>query len=213
MTSEIAMIIKENEGLIYSIATKFYNNDIEDLYQQGVIGIIKAYRNYKMNEETKFSTFAYKYIFGEMYLYSVKNKGIKINKETLKLYKSIIKVQDFLTQKLGKIPSTTEISLYLELEEELVSEVLLSGEIILSLDSKQNLSLYDNIPSSTNNKDEKIDISDSINKLREDERKIIQYRYFDDYTQSEVAKKLKMTQVMVSRYEKKSLQKLRQYIA
>ncbi len=213
MTNQIVSIIKENEGLIYSIASKFYNNDIEDLYQLGVIGIIKAYKNYQPNKDAKFSTFAYKYIFGEMHNNSIKNKGIKINKETLKLYKSIIKVQEYLTQKLKKIPSITDISLYLEIPEELISDVLLSGESILSIDSNDNVSLYDTIPCKVDIDDTYIDLQNSLKRLDDEERKIIEYRYYNDYTQSEVAKKLKMTQVMVSRYEKKSIEKLRKYIA
>ena len=61
-------LIKDNEKLIYSIAKRFYNMDLEDLYQAGCLGIHKAYKQYSLDSKAKFSTFAYQYIFGEMYL-------------------------------------------------------------------------------------------------------------------------------------------------
>lgn len=211
MSKDLLLIIKENEGLIYSIAKKFYNNDLEDLYQQGVIGIIKAYKNYKEeNNNAKFSTFAYKYIFGEMYNHSMKRQGIKISKDTLKAYKSIVKVQDFLSQKLNREPSIYELSLYVEIAEEEIGKILDIANSILSLDSVET-----NINSDKNNSvsidDSYIELRESLKCLDDEERKIIQYRYYCDYTQNEIAEKLNMTQVMVSRYEKKSLQKIKRY--
>ena len=81
-------IIKENAGLIWQIAKKFYGTNKNDLYQAGVLGIIKAYHNYKIDGNTKFSTYAYKYIYGEMYLVAC-NKEMKYGKELLQLVSKI----------------------------------------------------------------------------------------------------------------------------
>ncbi len=73
-------VISSSSGLIYMIIKKYFNNyDREDLYQVGVIGVIKAYNNYKKNKNTKFSTYAYKYIYGEIYNYINKlEKCVKV---------------------------------------------------------------------------------------------------------------------------------------
>ena len=70
-------VVKDNAKLIYKIATKFYGTDKEDLYQAGMLGLMKAYKNYNLDSEAKFSTFAYKYIFGEMFVVANK-KNIKV---------------------------------------------------------------------------------------------------------------------------------------
>ena len=94
-------LIDEYSKLIYSVAKKFYNVEKEDLYQAGCLGLIKAYNNYK-NEFGTFSSYAYKYIFGEMYELSVKCRDIKLNKYYLKLYKLINKSYNILTQELKR---------------------------------------------------------------------------------------------------------------
>lgn len=215
MKNKYIDLIIENEKFIYKIASKFYNVDSDDLYQCGVIGLIKAVKNFKDNNKTKFSTYAYDYIFGEMYNYVTKRKNIKINKESLKLYKKICNVKDYLNQKLSREPSITEISLFLEVEESIVSDIILSAESIISIDEeKEGLSLHESISNPKLDIDDTyIDIMDSLNKLDDSEKEIIKYRYYKDLTQSETAKKLNMTQVMVSRYEKRSLEKMRDYLA
>ena len=70
-------LIEANKGLIYNAMSKFYNAEAEDLYQVGEIALLKAYKNYKDDGTTKFSTYAYKYIYGEIYLYVNNNKIIR----------------------------------------------------------------------------------------------------------------------------------------
>ena len=84
-------LIEEYKPLILSIAKKFNNIEKEDLFQAGALGLKKAFDNYDETSATKFSTYAYKYIYGEMYNLIYKNSDLKITKDTLKLYKSIIK--------------------------------------------------------------------------------------------------------------------------
>lgn len=213
---KIEEIIKVHEKLIYKIASKFYNYDREDLYQVGVIGLMKALKNYKENSDTKFTTYAYEYIFGEMYRLVNDSRTIKLNKDILKIYKKIEQTRYLLAQKNGAFPSNKEIALYLEIDENIVEATIISAQSILSLDkeTEEEVDLYNKLTSEESiSKEDKIALYDSLETLEEQERKIIDFRYFKDMTQSETAKKLGLTQVMVSRYEKKSLDKMHSYLA
>lgn len=204
-------LISSHMGLIKKIANKFYNMEREDLIQVGVIGLLKAYQNFQDTGETKFSTYAYSYIFGEMYQLANSNRNWKVSKDLLKVYKCVEKTRYELAQRLSRIPSNEEVALFLELDPSLVLEATLSAQVMMSLDDEANeLNLHEVIPDkNVANCDLKLEIEDSFKVLDSCEKEIIKSRYFEDLTQSEVARKLHMTQVMVSRYEKKSLEKMR----
>lgn len=204
-------LIESHMGLIKNIANKFYQADKQDLIQVGVIGLLKAYQNFNDTHDAKFSTYAYPYIFGEMYNYVNTNKNIKISKDYLKIYKLVEKTRYDLAQKQGYLPTYEEVALFLELDINIVNEAIISTQAMISLDDEASvLNLHEVIPDrKSNNVDLKIDLDDSFKVLNEQEQEIIRSRYYDDLTQSEVARKLHMTQVMVSRYEKKSLEKMR----
>lgn len=131
-------IIASNSGLIYKIAGKFYGVEKEDLYQAGVLGIVKAYQNYVESGQTKFSSYAYNYIYGEMYLLT-QNKALKFNKDVLKLYHSIEKSRYMLAQKYGRVPSNTEVAAFLELPIESVNDAIMAGKDIMSLDNDDEM--------------------------------------------------------------------------
>lgn len=210
---DLEQIIKLNEKLIYKISTKFYGVSKEDLYQAGVIGVIKAYKNYIVNNTTNFSTYAYKYIYGEMYELVNNLRSIKLSKDVLKIYKQIEKTKYLLTQKLNKVPSLNEIAEYLNIDILLIQQIINSTSTIMSLDAETEQPLYETLASDTKVPlSSIIDIKDSLNTLDEQEKQIINYRYFKDYTQSETAKIMGMSQVTVSRYEKKSLNKMYNYL-
>ena len=206
-------IVRDNEKMIWKIASHFYGIDKEDLFQAGIVGLLNALKKYKSNGITKFSTYAHDYIFGEMYLLA-SNKNIKISKDILKLYKKIESTRYILAQKLNKVPSNLELSEFLGLPLDDIDMACSSANIIMSLDSKEDedRSLYESISDKVEDVDTKILLSDSMAVLSEDEKDIIKKRYYEDLTQSEVAKKLNMTQVMVSRYEKKGIDKMRNYL-
>ena len=205
-------IINQNAGLIYDIAKKFYGYPKEDLFQAGVLGLLKAYKQYDENFNAKFTSFAYNYIYGEMYLL-VNNRPLKINKDILKLYKLIEQTRLSLTQNSGIIPSYEDVANFLEIDKGKIYEAVMAGQSIMSLDSEENVCLYDTIKSEEKvSIDDKILIDESMEMLSEDERNIIKSRYFEDLTQCEVARKLSMTQVMVSRYEKKGLDKMQKFL-
>ncbi len=212
--TELETIIALHEKLIYKIATKFHEISKEDLYQAGVIGIIKAYNNFDKQSETKFTTYAYNYIFGEMYELANNTRSIRLNKNILKTYKKIEQARQHLTQKLGYHPSIQELSSFLSTPESIITEIETCTGTIMSLDSNEERPIYETIPITQESiKPESIDLKDSLSTLTEEEKQIINYRYYKDFTQSETAKILGMSQVTVSRYEKKSLSKMYNYLS
>ena len=215
MNTEIHNFIKENENLIYSIINKFSNScDLEDLYQVAVIGIIKAYKNFKINNNVKFSTYMYKYIFGEVYEYVYrKNRCIKLNKDNLTLLKKINDAKALLSQRLMKEPTNKELSMFLEIDECIINNLVNYNNIesldyVISNEGKELL-LFDLISSNESVDLDNIYLHDEIDKLREPDRTILKMHYFLDKTQSEIASYLGMNQVQVSRIETKVLKKMK----
>ncbi len=214
---EILDIIKSNERLIYSIASNFKSyKSMEDLYQAGCLGIITAYKNFDINRDCKFTTYAYPYIFGEMRKLVREDKGIKISREISKLNLKIEKAYIILTQKLMREPSINELANYLEIPEYYVSEAINSLNRIKSIDEPitedNNMTLKDVIGES-NNIDDLLMLKDELSKLTDEEKFIIDSRYKEDYTQSKTAEILGISQVQVSRYEQKILNKLKRTLA
>ena len=208
---EVKNLILENEALIYSIVKKF-KGDIEDLFQVGCIGLIKAHQNYKQEFNTKFTTYAYRYIFGEIYQYVLRNKNIKLTNDQVKLNTAINKAHDFLCQKNGCEPTDLELSMFLEIPIEKLEENrnLLN---VLSLDDDTNdIDLYNYISFDNMDKDDLILLRDALSKLNNNEKELILKRYFYNMTQSQIAKEYGINQVKVSREEGKVLTKLRQYM-
>ena len=210
---EYEKVLKNHEKMIWKMANHFYGVDKNDLYQAGVVGLLKALKKYKPNKETKFSSYAHDYIFGEMYMLAC-NKNLKVSKDMLCLYKKIETARYTLAQSLGKLPSNLELAEVLGLSKDDIDMACMSAKVVMSLDStnEEEKSIYESIGKSMD-LDTKILVDDSFEVLSEEERNIIKSRYYEDLTQSEVAKKLNMTQVMVSRYEKRSLEKMRNYLS
>ena len=216
MNKEEEAVILKNSNLIYSIInkyTKYY--DVDDLYQTGVIGILKAYKNYDSTKNCKFSTYAYTYILGEVFKYVNNNRNIKLSSEYLMLNKKIQEARTILTQRLMKEPSNFELALFLEIDENIIDNIdFLTKEMdsldrIINEDGK-SLVLLDTIKDARyeNNVDFML-LHEEIEKLPSDERKLLMERYFYDKTQSETAKLMGVNQVQVSRCEKKILKKLK----
>ncbi len=208
-------IIIKYESLIWSIVNKYKTYfDKDDLFQVGVIGLINAYKNYKEDKNTKFSSYAYFYIFGEIKKYISESYVFKVSKELVKINTLVEKTKALLSQKLQREPSYFEISLYLEIEEEKILEAKEATSLVESLDFKEEdeFSLYENINTSYNEKminPEILDLKEGIESLDDFSKELINNRYNLDKTQSETAKSMGVTQVMVSRKEKEILKRLR----
>lgn len=214
MNNILETVIKDSVGLIWKISKQFYGVDKQDLYQAGVLGVIKAFKNYKDDGDSKFSTYAYKYIYGEMYNLA-SSKSFKVSKDILTLAKQIEKGRNLLAQKIMHMPNNKELAMFLEIEEEKIEQALMCASTILSIDeeSENTRSLKETIAyKEAISEDEKITLNDSFKTLNDLEQDIIKARYYEDLTQSETAKKLGITQVMVSRYESKSLEKMKEYM-
>lgn len=211
--NQLTEIILSNENLIYSVINKYGKYyDFDDLYQVGVMGIIKAYNNYKSDMNTKFTSYAYSYIFGEIIKYINDNKCFKISKENRNLYKKINEAKTLLTQKLMKEPSNYELSLFLEIDEKLIDEVINMNQTIDSLDREimedgKKVFLYDLVGKEENTLDNMF-LYEQLGKLSKEELILLKERYFLDKTQSEVARDFGINQVKVSRTEQKILKKL-----
>ncbi len=200
--------------LIYSCAKKFYGVEKEDLISAGYLGVQKALENYNKNSNTKFTTYAYLYIIGEMSLLA-NQKQLKVNKDILRMYKLIEKARYEESQKLGYIPSNNELSKIMNIDQNTIDFTCLSAATHVSFDADNEYSrnLNETIPYvESMSTDDRILLYSGLEMLPENEKIILEERYLKDETQSNVAKKLNMTQVMVSRLEKKGLTRMRQYI-
>ena len=125
-------VITSCEGLIYMIINNYFRGyNVEDLYQVGVIGLIKAYDKYKEDKSTKFSNYAYKWIYGEIYAYINNSKLLKVGEANIKNYKKIIEAKNFLSQSLMREPSINEIALYLDELPNTIYSALLSMKVQL----------------------------------------------------------------------------------
>ena len=198
--------VLDYEGLIYSIISKYPKRfDRDDLYQVGMLGLIDAYKHFDNSYETKFSTFAYYYIVGEVNKYIRESSSLKVSKSLIELKKKIISAKEMMAQKLGREPTNLEISLYLEVEEDMIDMAILATDEVDSLEN----SLYDVGKTYDNTSAEVLDLKNEIMKLPIEERRLIIARYFDELTQSETSNILGISQVQVSRSEAKVLKKLK----
>lgn len=220
MKESLEDLIVENAKLIYKIANMFRNSgsDMEDLKQVGKLGFIEAYNHYDPSHGVKFTTYAYPYIYGAISKYARENRGIKISRELTKLYYKIEKATLLLTQQLYREPTLEELSQQLGISEDIISDVLLSKNIIHSIDEtvatkEKELTLHEVISAPVIiDIDDQIMLEDALKYLTEDEYELVQNRYMRELTQSEVANLLNTSQVQVSRKEQKVMKKLRTYM-
>ena len=210
---EKAEVLLENEKIVYSIINKYtYYFDYDDLYQVGMMGLMDAYDNYKSDKNTKFSSFAYFHVLGKVKEYIRKSNILKVSRELVKLNSMIEKARDHLTQKLGYIPSDTDIALFLEIDIKQIEEAKEANNLVASLDSEneEEVKIYDYVGYTESAYSEEIlDLKTELANLNEYDRNLILKRYQEGLTQSEVSKELGINQVKVSRQEKQILTRLR----
>lgn len=210
----IEKLITDNKNFIYKIASKYSKYYcIEDLFQVGTIGFIKAYKKYD-NTLGKFTTYAYKYVLGEIIEYIRNDRTMKVSSDILKLYKSYEKSKEYLTHELERIPTLYEISEFMNISEEYLSDIISKSEFVISMNSNlneegltiENFLGVDNI----DNLDRLLDLKRELCLLSEEEKKLITLRYLKDYTQVETANIMGLSQVKVSREEVKVLKKIKE---
>ncbi len=210
---ELTKIIYENEGLIYLVINRFrYFSDKDDLYQVAVIGLMRAYENYDGNRNTKFSSYAYFDILGEVKKYVRESIGIKVSRGLQKLNLMIERGTIILAQELLRMPTDLELMEYLQINEK---ELELGKEAKVLVDSldydyDENTNLYERVGYEEVGYDSDIlDLRCEIDNLNEFDQKIIRSRYYEGKTQFETSIDMGITQVQVSRHEKDILMGLR----
>lgn len=207
-------MMKLYEKKVIFIANKYSNNsNREDLISQGKLGLLKAAKKYDETLGIKFSTFSEKYILGEILEYIRNDKSIRVSRDFIRLKKKIdLTIKEYYEIK-KRYPSIKEISYILKESENKIIEVLNINQNVSSLDEtineSDNILLKDTIIKKENiSQDDLICLKEALNDLSKEERNIINERYYNGKTQSELAKELNTSQVKVYRMEKKILDEL-----
>lgn len=204
MPSEIIM---ENEMLIYKMSQKFYGAEKEDLIQAGFLGLTKAYQTFNPEFQTKFSTYAYPFIYGEMYEAATGNRSIRVKKPELKVYKSIMHSKELLESKFNRKFTLEEVCERMHVDYQYFLSILNSLSDFKNIDDDGlNLTRKEHI-------DDLILLKESLETLSDLEQQVIVNRYVSDLTQDETAKVLGLSQVKISRLEHSSKDKIKNFIA
>ena len=116
MEDKLKEIILDNRNLIYSVIHRFHGKDHDDLFQAGCLGLIKAYHNFNDDYQTKFSTYAYPFIVGEIYNYINNNQNIRMSPGSIRLLNMVKKARELLTIQYGRDPTDYELAIFLEIE-------------------------------------------------------------------------------------------------
>ena len=210
-------LVEENTGLIWSVARRFIGRGVEtdDLYQLGCLGFLKAVDGFNLSYGTQFSTYAVPKIAGEIRRFLRDDGAVKVSR-TIKEHAASIKVaRSVLAGELGREPSISEIAARtgLTAEEIAVAESATAAIESIQRETGEDGFSLENILTDTESEErmvEKISLRQAIDRLGEREAMVIRLRYFHGLTQERVAKVLQVSQVQVSRIEKKALNILRQ---
>lgn len=213
-------LFQENMGLIYSVARRFLGRgvDMEDLFQIGSIGLLKAVDNFDPGFDVKFSTYAVPMIMGEIKRFLRDDGMLKVSRSIKENQYKIYKMREKMEKVLGREPNIRELSKAMNMS---VEELAMTMESVTEVESIYRtvyqgdggeIQLVDRLPENKNVHEQTLDkifLEELLEKLDGEERQLIGMRYFQDMTQMEVAGKMGISQVQVSRMEKKVLKKLR----
>lgn len=215
------MIIEQNTGLIWSVVRRFLNRgyDADDLYQIGSIGLLKCIKKFDINFDVKFSTYAVPMIMGEIKRFLRDDGLIKVSRPLKEIATKAKYMRDVLTKQNDEEPTISELAIAIDVSLEDLIVALDADKEIESLYSTvyqsdgKSVYLIDKLELKSDNQEKIVDnivLKDIIENLEPRERDIITLRYFEDKTQSQVAKIIGVSQVQVSRIEKKVLAKIRE---
>ena len=219
-------LIEDNNGLIWSIVRRFNGRgyDIEDLYQIGTIGFIKAIQRFDTSFEVRLSTYAVPYILGKIKRYIRDDGPIKVSRSIKELNVKILELQREFLHKYGRDISLEEISKELKISKEEIAMALDSARPVDSIEdakykdnkTDKTVSILEQISTGKDEETEitnRITIKNLINELNDNEKEIILLRYYKQKTQMQVSKILGITQVQVSRIERKVLDKMKKRLS
>lgn len=209
-------LVMENAGLIWSVAKRFLGRGTEadDLYQLGCLGFLKAVEGFDLNYGTQFSTYAVPKISGEIRRFLRDDGAVKVSRTVKEQSTSIKIARAALTADLGREPSLTELSEKTGLtpEEIAFAEAATAATESIQRELGEEGFALEQILTDTESEEimvERISLRQAIARLPEKEKTVIQLRYFHSLTQERVAKVLGVSQVQVSRIEKRAIQSLR----
>ncbi len=213
-------IVNDNVGLVWSIVRRFTNrgHEIEDLFQIGSIGLIKAIDKFDFSYGVKFSTYAVPMITGEIKRFLRDDGMIKVSRSLKETASKIRAVREKYNSKVGRDPTLDEVEEELNIDRDIIVMALETSSQVESLyktiyqGDGSPIYLIDKLTEAEDEEEKIIDniaLESIIDSLDEKEREIIRLRYFKDRTQTDIANELGISQVQVSRLEKKILKTMR----
>jgi RNA polymerase sporulation-specific sigma factor len=212
------LLVSQNTRLVWSVVQRFLNRgyEPEDLFQIGCIGLLKAVDKFDLSYDVKFSTYAVPMIIGEIQRFLRDDGMVKVSRSLKELANKVRKTRDHLTKELNHIPTIQEIASEMGIEPE---EIVFAQEANRTPTSIHEtvyendgdpITLIDQIADEAESSwFDKLALKDAIDRLNKREQLIVYLRYYKDQTQSEVAERLGVSQVQVSRLEKKIISKIR----
>ena len=217
-------LVQKNIGLVKSIVSRYTARGVEkeDLIQIGMIGLIKAIDNFDTTYEVRFSTYAVPMIAGEIRRFLRDNGAIKVSRSIKDHRVAVNRSRERLIEKLGREPTIHEIAEDVGLSMEDILLAVNSGQEVASLQQMiyegdgRSIRLMDRLSAHSGEGDASLDrmmLADSLSALEQRERELIVLRFYYDQTQSQIAKRMGVSQVQVSRLEKRILRKMKMYIS
>ena len=214
------VLVEENAGLVWSIARRYFGRgvDPEDLYQLGCLGFLKAIDGFDLEFGTQFSTYAVPKIAGEIRRFLRDDGSVKVSRSLKERAASIKMARQRLTAQWNREPTLSELGEMLGLTVEEIAEAETATSCTESIhreSGEDGFTLEDVLTDGSMEEDlvERIALKDAIRRLPERERSVIDLRYFHGLTQDKTAKLLGVSQVQISRIEKKALMALRAYFS
>lgn len=216
-------IFKENTGLIYSVAKRFLGRgvEMEDLFQIGSIGLLKAVDKFDLSFEVKFSTYAVPMIAGEIRRFLRDDGMLKVSRSMKENCFRIAQEKEILGRTLGREPTMGELAEKLGMEPEEIAMTMESAAPVESIyktvhqGEGNEILLADRLEEKRDHQEKLLNrllLEGMLEKLEKEERRLICMRYFQDMTQTEIAGRLGVSQVQVSRMEKRILNRLRSFL-
>lgn len=213
-------LVEQNIRLVWSVVQRFINRgyDPDDLFQIGSIGLIKSIDKFDLSYDVRFSTYAVPMIIGEIQRFIRDDGSVKVSRTLKETGNKIRRAKDLLTKQLGRSPTVNELANELEIP---VEEIIHAEDAARTPQSIHEtvfendgdpITLLDQISIEDSKWFEKLSLEEAIQHLDERERLIVYLRYYKDQTQTEVAERLGISQVQVSRIEKKLLQEIKDYL-
>ncbi len=216
-------LVNGNLKLVLSILKRYNNrtDNMDDLFQVGCIGLIKAIENFDLSHEVKFSTYAVPMILGEVRRYLRDSSSLRVARSTKDTAYKALRVKEELTNRLGKEPSVSMIAQVLDKPEFEVANAIDSMKETISMfepiynDGGDTIYLADQLEDSSNNNyslDIKIALKEALQRLKEKERYILLERYIIGKTQLELAEEIGISQAQISRLEKSGIENIKKMI-